>query len=150
MQGLTPSLSARALRLLSLREHSRRELERKLGQFEQVPGELATVLDGLQAKGFISEARVVESVLHQRAGKLGLARIRNELQARGVDAAAIASAIDQLRVSELGRAREVWRKKFGQPPVDVADRARQMRFLAARGFDAEIVRRVVAGQDDPD
>ena len=62
-----PSLKGRALRLLSRREHSRRELERKLQPYEEEPGKLAQALDELQAKGFISEQRVVESVLHRRA-----------------------------------------------------------------------------------
>ena len=54
----TPSLKGRALRLLSGREHSRLELERKLAPFEEEPGSLAAALDELQAKGFISEQRV--------------------------------------------------------------------------------------------
>ena len=51
-----PSLKGRALRLLSGREHSRPELERKLQRFEEEPGSLALALDELAAKGFISEA----------------------------------------------------------------------------------------------
>ena len=39
--GFQPSLKGRALRLLSQREHSRAELERKLAPHEEVPGELA-------------------------------------------------------------------------------------------------------------
>ena len=57
------SLKGRALRLLSGREHSRLELERRLISHEESPGELAAILDDLQAKGFISEQRVVESVV---------------------------------------------------------------------------------------
>ena len=79
------SLKGRALRLLSGREHSRLELERKLKNFEEEPGELARVLDELQAKGFISEARVIESIVHRRAAKLGTARIKQELQGKGLD-----------------------------------------------------------------
>ena len=78
-----PSLKGRALRLLSLREHSRVELERKLGRFEEEEGTLTKALDELQAKGFISEARVIESVLHRRSAKLGAARIKQELKAKG-------------------------------------------------------------------
>jgi regulatory protein len=46
------------------------------------------------------------------------------------------------------RAREVWRKKFGEPATDATGRAKHMRFLLARGFGAEVVRRVVSGRDD--
>jgi len=147
-----PSLKGRALRLLSLREHSRAELERKLVSFEEEPGTLAQALDELQAKGFISEARVVESVLHRRAAKLGATRIRQELQDKGLDPQRISQAMDELRSSEFERAREVWRRKFGQFPDGPAAQARQVRFLMSRGFSAEVVRRVLkaAGVADPD
>jgi regulatory protein len=141
------SLKGRALRLLSQREHSRPELERKLGGAETDPDELARALDDLEAKGFISEVRVVDSVIHWRAAKLGTGRLRQELQAKGVSAEAVAEAVDRLRGTELERAREVWRKKFGEPAQDAAGRAKQMRFLATRGFGGEAIRRVVSGSD---
>ena len=142
------SLKGRALKLLAAREHSRSELEKKLASHEEVPGELAQALDELQAKGFISEQRVVESVLHRRAARLGTGRVKQELQAKGISAEVMADAIDALRSTEMERAREVWRKKFGEPAVDAAGRAKQMRFLAARGFGADAIRRVVSGADD--
>ena len=146
--ALQPSLKGRALRLLSQREHSRLELERKLAAHETEPGELARALDELQARGFISEARVVESVVHRRAAKLGTARVRQELLAKGLAPEAMAEALEQLRGSELARAREVWARKFGQPATDPQARAKQMRFLVSRGFAAEVVRRVVRGADE--
>ena len=146
--GFQPSLKGRALRLLSLREHSRQELERKLKPFEQTPGELAEALDFLQAKDFINEQRVVESVVNSRSRKLGASRVRQELQAKGLPAEAIAEAVQTMRSTELERARDVWRKKFGEPPADPAARAKQVRFLISRGFAAEVVKRVVAGADE--
>jgi regulatory protein len=144
----TLSLTGRALRLLSTREHSRAELERKLTRFEEEAGQLAKVLDALAAKDFINEERVVESVLHRRSAKLGASRIKQELQSKGLAPQAVAQAMDELRGSELERAREVWRKKFGQAPVDAAQRGKQMRFLASRGFGGDTIHRVVAGDDD--
>ena len=143
MSFTEPSLKGRALRLLSAREHSRAELEQKLKRFEEEPGSLARALDELQTKGFIDEQRVIESVLHRRAAKLGLARIKQELLGKGLDPAAIDRALKGLQLSEQERAREVWRKKFGSPPVDATDAARQMRFLASRGFGADAIGRVV-------
>ena len=140
-----PSLKGRALRLLAGREHSRAELEKKLAVHEEAPGELQCALDELQAKGFINDQRVVESVIHRRATRLGAGRVKQELQAKGISAEAVAEAVDRLRGSETERAREVWRKKFGEPAADAAGRAKQMRFLAARGFGAEAIRRVVRG-----
>jgi regulatory protein len=151
-----PSLKGRALRLLATREHARAELERKLRRHEVEPGALGKVLDELQAKGFIDTQRVVDSVVHQRAGKLGVARIRQELQHRGVAGDEAAVALAALQATELARARQVWRKKFGRGDGDGSDagvpdgaqRARQMRFLAARGFTGDTIRRVVSGVDD--
>ena len=142
------SLKGRALRHLAAREHSRAELERKLQSFEEDPGELARVLDELQDRGFIDEQRVVDSVVHRRASRLGTSRIRQELQGKGLDADAVQQAVTQLQSTELARARDVWRKKFREPATDAASRAKQMRFLASRGFSAEAIRRVVAGVDE--
>lgn len=138
-----PSLKGRALRLLSQREHSRLELERKLAQHETDPGELAKALDELQARGFISEERVVESVIHRRASKLGTARVKQELQSKGLSTEAMAEALEQLRSTELERAREVWARKFGTPAAEPKEKARQIRFLVSRGFAAEVVRKIV-------
>ncbi len=144
------SLKGRALRLLAAREHSRRELERKLAPHEAEPGQLKTALDELQARGFIDEQRVVDSLVHRRAGRLGAGRIRQELQAKGLDAERVALAVASLQASEVERAREVWRKKFGVLPADAAQRAKQARFLLARGFGGEVVRRVLGGAGEED
>jgi regulatory protein len=142
------SLKGRALKLLAAREHSRKELERKLAQHEAEPGQLKTALDELQARGFLDEQRVVDSLLHRRAGRLGAGRIKQELQAKGLDAERVALAVASLKATEVERAREVWRRKFGVPPADAAQRARQARFLAARGFGGDVIQRVLRMGED--
>ena len=138
-----PSLKGRALRLLSQREHSRAELERKLAKYEEEPGALAQALDELAAKDFISETRVVQSVLNLRAPRTGAARVRQELQQKGIAPDAIAQAVAGLRDTELLRAREIWARRFEAPAADAKARARQARFLMARGFSAEVVGKVL-------
>lgn len=148
-----PSLKARALRHLAAREHSRAELARKLARFvtpQDAPDAVERVLDELSAKGFINEARVAESLLHRRAGRLGNMRVLQELRAKGVPPDVVDAAAQQLRGTELARAQAVWRKKFGQLPRDAIERARQARFLAARGFGGEVVRHVLNAGCDPD
>lgn len=142
------SLKGRALRLLAAREQSRTELERKLAPHEETPGQLAQVLDELQGKDFINETRVVDSVLNRRAARFGTARVRHELLGKGLDAALVLEAVQGLKATEFERAREVWRKKFGSPAAGPAERAKQMRFLAARGFGADAIRRVVLQPQD--
>jgi regulatory protein len=142
------SVKGRALKLLAGRDYSRFELERKLAAKEPDPAEVKKALDDLQAKGFLDEQRVVDSLVHRRGPRLGAGRIRQELQAKGVDAERVAVAVASLNATEFERAREVWRRKFGQLPADAAQRAKQARFLAARGFGGEVVRRVLNTPDD--
>lgn len=144
------SLKGRALRLLSGREHSRAELERKLAPHETEPGQLRRVLDELQAKDFINEQRVVDSLLHRRASRLGAARIRQELQGKGLAADKVAEAVASLQATEVERARQVWRKKFGVVARDRVERGRQARFLVARGFSSEAVLRALDSDSDDD
>ena len=146
--AMKPSLKGRALRLLSQREHSRKELEQKLKPHEETPGELAEALDFLAAKDFINEKRVVDSVVNRRSTKLGAMRVRQELIAKGLPADDIADAVQTMRGTELERALVVWRKKFGAPPSDASERGKQVRFLVSRGFATEVVRRIVAGADE--
>jgi regulatory protein len=144
------SLTGRALRLLSAREHSRAELERKLAPFDEPPGALAKVLDTLAAKDFINEDRVLASVLYRRSAKLGTARIKHELQSKGLAPEAVAQAVSDLKTSEPERAFAVWSKKFGAPATTPTERAKQVRFLASRGFGGEAIARVVSGAFDAD
>lgn len=143
------SLKGRALKHLARREHSRLELARKLAPHADDPGEVEAVLDALQAAGWLSEERFVESVLHRKAARLGAARIRQELQGHGLAPETVAEAVEPLRSTELERARAVWVRRFGgEAPADPTERARQMRFLAARGFSTEVICRVVRGRED--
>ena len=142
------SLKGRALRYLAAREHSRMELERKLKAHAESTEQLAQVLDELTAKDFISEARVVESVINRRAAKFGAARVKHELLGKGLDAELVAEAMSGLKATEVERARQIWRRKFDGPALDAAGRAKQMRFLAARGFSGDAIRKVVSSLDE--
>jgi len=197
------SIKARALQLLSQREHSRLELRRKLlahaqrlalndlanaasRRHERVaspdeealhsptltrgapplegapdsptrtrhlppsPELLASVdslLDELVANGLLSEMRFLEARVRTRAARHGNLRITQELARHGLELSG--EEARELKTSELSRAQDVWVRKFGAVAVDPRERARQMRFLAGRGFSAEVIRRVLrTGADD--
>ncbi|MBI1965511.1 MAG: recombination regulator RecX [Betaproteobacteria bacterium] len=142
------SLRARALRLLARREHSRRELERKLAVHAEDPAEVARVLDELEARGWLSERRVVEQLVHARRSRFGARRIERDLLDKGISADAVAAALPGLRESELEAARAVWAKKFGRLARTPAERARQARFLQGRGFAFDVVMKVIKGRDE--
>lgn len=141
------SLKGRALKYLSTREHSRVELARKLAAHAEDPETIEPLLDELQARGFLSDARFVESVLHRRASRLGAARVKQELQLKGIAADQVRAAVQSLQATELERAHTIWRRRFGQPAADAREHARQVRFLMARGFASEVVRKVLKGCD---
>ena len=149
-----PSVKGRALRYLAQREHSRAELERKLARHVEdgaagpAVEQIARALDELAAHGLLSEQRTADSVLRSQGARFGVRRLKQSLQAKGLDAELVASTLQQARGTELERARQVWQRKYGQPPQDPTERARQMRFLAARGFEGEVIRRVVQDTDD--
>ncbi|EER60361.1 regulatory protein RecX [Acidovorax delafieldii 2AN] len=139
----TLSLKGRALRLLAQREHSRAELATKLARHVQEGDDLNGLLDELQAKDFINAERVAESVVHRRAARLGTQRVVQELRSKGLEDDLVRATAERLRATEQERAQAVWLQRFGSVAVDAQERARQMRFLAARGFSGDVVRRVV-------
>ena len=145
---MAETLRSRALKLLARREHTRRELERKLAPHAEDPSEIETILEDLEQRGWLSESRLTEQVIHARRSRFGARRIEHELRSRGVSEEAVAAAVPELKKGELEAARAVWRKKFGRAPKGQAERARQARFLQARGFDLEVVLKVIKGGDE--
>lgn len=146
-QDKTPSVKARGVSLLAQREYSRQALQDKLQAEGQSPEALALALDQLQARGLVDDARVAETLINRRAGKLGGMRLRQELMAKGLSPEVVAGTMAELKTTELARAQAVWAKKFGRVPNDAASRNRQARFLATRGFSGDVVRQVVSGLD---
>jgi regulatory protein len=153
-----PSLKGRALRYLAQREHSRAELARKLRRHADTDSDseagarIDAALDELAAHGLLSDERAAASVLQTQAPRSGERRLKQVLQAKGLAPELVARTLAQTRGSEFDRALALWQRRFGQPPVDAAERARQMRFLQGRGFGFEIVSRVLrqAGTDISD
>jgi regulatory protein len=170
MRGSPPSLKARALQWLAQREHSRVELRRKLLRLarqqaadaaknasdssdaagDREPADPAAAVDGLLdwlvANRYLSDARFVESRVNARTARYGNLRIRQELGQHG--AALDAATAERLKGSEMARAQALWARRYGATPaLDANERARQMRFLAGRGFSADVIRRVVRGAE---
>lgn len=143
---MAESLLGRALKLLARREHSRAELSRKLAADAVDPAEIENVLDECERRGWLSERRVVEQRVHTLRSRFGARRIERDLLSKGVSGEAVALAVSDLKGGELEAAREVWLRKFGgRPPRTAADRARQARFLQGRGFDMEVILKVIKG-----
>jgi regulatory protein len=170
------SLKARALQLLAQREHSRVELRRKLlaharqqaatdemgiagtvrcdeasfsrrvAPTAEMQAEVDALIGWLAANQHLSEARFVEARVRTRSARHGNLRIRQELAQHGLELAPDEELA--LKESEFARAQQVWSRKFDAPASDAAGRARQVRFLAGRGFSSEVIRRLLRGDDD--
>ena len=133
------SLKGRALRYLSMREHSRSELGRKLANYVQESDDLPALLDFLEASNFLSDERFSESLVNRRQARFGNQRICAELQSHGLDKDCIADIRSALLESEGDRARDVLHRKFFAVPADPAARMKQMNFLLQRGFSSKSV-----------
>jgi regulatory protein len=142
------SLKARALGYLSRREYSRVELSRKLWPFVEPDTSLDPLLDDLEREGWLSDARFVESVAHRRAARFGVNRIVGELRRHAVADELVEQVGTKLRDTEWARAKAVWEKKYGQLPSTAAERGKQARFLAMRGFSQSTIVKLLKGGDD--
>jgi regulatory protein len=136
-------LRERALRLLARREHSRSELTRKLEQAGFSAHGIAPLLDAFEAKNWLSDHRFAASYVADHRARSGSVKLAYDLRQRGVADAIIEAVLSENRDSELDRAREVWKKKFGLAPTEAAEKARQIRFLQSRGFTPEVIRRAI-------
>lgn len=143
------SLRERALAMLARREHTRAEMARKLSPHSESPEQVEQLLDALVAHGWLCEARFAESRANTLSRKFGSRKIEYDLRSRGVSDEVVERSVEQARISETENCRAAWQRKFGALPQNAAERGRQMRFLARRGFSADAVRQVLkAGDSD--
>jgi regulatory protein len=140
----------RALGLLVRREHSRRELTRKL-QARGVDAEAATAaVDRLAGDGWQDDQRFAEALVRNRvAGGYGPLHIRAELGTHGLDGELVRAAMDTFDGDWVEVARDLLRRRFGETgPVDLAQRRKAADLLARRGFDGDSIR--AASRFDPE
>jgi len=134
----TPAaLRARALRYLVRREHSRAELERRLSPHAESHQALESVLDLLHARRHQSDERYAEERARVLFRKYGVARIRQDLKAKGVSEEIVRRVVSAS--DDLKRAQEILRKKYPSSPRSHAERAQRARFLQSRGFSYDII-----------
>ncbi len=148
-RGAGRSLMARAVSLLSRREHSRVELARKLQRHladGETVADLDAVLDRLQRDDLLSDARFAASLVRQRSSRYGDLRVARDLRDRGVAGAEADTAMATLAGTEAQRALAAWSRRFDALPTDAAERGRQGRYLQARGFSMDVITRVLAGR----
>ncbi len=138
------------MRYLARREHSRAELHRKLQPHAEDEAELEAVLDDLERRNWLSDARTAAQLIEYKRTRFGTRRIVHELRQKGIAEELISVSLPGLKEGELDAAREAWRKKFAELPQNDKEKARQIRFLQARGFSLEIIFRLLKLADTGD
>ena len=133
------SLKGRALRYLSMREHSRLELTRKLSAYTESEEELNGVLNWLEEAKFLSDQRFSEALVHKRQARFGNQKILAELQSHQLSKEDLSEIKEELQETELQRATDVLWRKFATAPADHREKAKQMQFLAQRGFSSRAI-----------
>lgn len=137
-----------ALNLLARREHSAKELTRKLSTKDFEPTDIETVVNALQEENLLSNDRFVESFIHnRRINGVGPLRIHAELTERGIPEDLIEQQLNITDNAWLTEAQRAWKKRFKNTiPKDFKARAQQMRFLQYRGFTREQIESVFKGK----
>lgn len=152
-QRREPTPAQRALGLLVRREHSQRELQRKLVARGVEKEEATEAVARMRDAGWQDDVRFACSLARSRAiSGYGPLRIRAELGTHAVSADAIAAAFAAL--AEAGEddwthlAADLVRRRFGSVAGDPARARKAADFLLRRGFDGESVRAAVRGLPD--
>lgn len=137
-----------AMDLLARREHGRVELTRKLLQRGASLEMIDVALDRLAEEGLLSEARYLESFISYRARSgYGPARIREELQQRGLPRTDVEQALRDSGFDWAAQLADTWHRKFSSRlPADMRERAQQTRFLSYRGYPMELISRLLSGR----
>lgn len=148
-------LRNKALAYLARREHSQQELQQKLRAYlplaeEDVEVDLEAhhqmveeVIADFKQRGWLSEERFTEQVVHARKQKFGSMRIAHELREKGIAEEVVAAAIVDVKADEFANACHIWRKKYKDAPQNREEWAKQARFLQSRGFGFEMIKKVL-------
>lgn len=132
-----PDPTQKAMELLVRREHSRRDLKRKLALRGADPAEAEAAVEKLAGLGYQNDDRFAASFARDRAASgYGPVRIRQELAGHGLSRDRVEAALEQCETDWARSARSLVDKRFR--PEQLADPARRRKavdFLLRRGFD---------------
>ncbi|MHC9510709.1 recombination regulator RecX [Kangiella sp. M94] len=135
-----------AMDLLARREHSRRELLDKLKVRGFEGEEVEAYLDRLAERNLQSDQRFAKSFLRVRVETgYGPLRIQQELKKKGIDEHQISLLFEEMDIDWYKTALSIWQKKYNQlPGNDLKLKAKQARFMQYRGFDFDIINRILS------
>ncbi|KAF1690316.1 recombination regulator RecX [Pseudoxanthomonas taiwanensis] len=140
----------RALGLLVRREHSRKELARKLAARGVDAEEASAAVERLAGEGWQSDERFAEFLVRNRASAgYGPRYIQAELATHGLAGEVGRAALEAFEGDWTQIARDLVARRFGAGLAeDPVRRRKAADLLARRGFDADAIR--AATRWDPD
>ncbi|MDD5709803.1 MAG: RecX family transcriptional regulator [Candidatus Marinimicrobia bacterium] len=138
----------KALELLSMREHSLRELSVKLRQKGYRADIVTKVLDDLESRNYIDDERFAALYAEEliRSKRLGPLQVREKLFKRGIPAENIREILENYPSEEqIGNCRFHFEKKLPGIREENSERAagKMIRYLQGKGFDWETISRIV-------
>jgi regulatory protein len=99
----------------------------------------------LAAQDLLSDARYIDSRLRTRAPRLGARRLAAELAQHGLKPEG--ETWEAVQATEAERALALLQRRFGEdPPTDLKEKARRLRFLLSRGFAPGLAAKLVEGK----
>jgi regulatory protein len=145
---VTRTLRAQAIRLLARREYARAELEARLIGAGGDVAEVRIALDDLGAQGLLSDQRFARTVVGQKAGRFSRRSIAGGLKAKGVAPDDIDEALREAELDDDAALVALWQRRFGKAPANDREKARQIRYLQARGFAVSAILKLLRAPPD--
>jgi len=108
------------------------------------------LLEDFKQRGWLSEKRFTEQLVHARKSKFGSMRIANELREKGIAEDFVEQAVKEVKQDEFANALAICRKKYDARPASREEWARQARFLQSRGFNFDVIKRVLNSTPEED
>jgi regulatory protein len=149
-------LDARAARVAALdalarRDHASAELRTRLRDKGYDSALVDEVVERLIAEKLLDDRRYLQNfVAYHAARGQGPNRVRSDLRKLGLQMADAGAVLDEYP-DWLAHLKQVRQKKFGTSlPTNYADRQRQARFLAYRGYSGAQIRAALGFDTDLD
>lgn len=126
-------LKGRAIELLMRRQQSRKELGRKLAEWEASPEEITAICDRMEELGYLNEPEYAGRIVRHYAAKgFGERKLRDELYRRGIPRELWEEALSQ--IEDNAPAIDAFLAKKLKGSHEPGDLKRASDALARRGF----------------
>jgi regulatory protein len=129
------------LRLLTRRDHSRKEIQHKMAVKGYESSQVSAVIDDLAQQSWQDDSRYAESYARMRSHKgFGPVRIAYELKQQGIETHTVDKVLQATSDNWLNLMEQVYNKKYPESlAMDINERAKRIRFLLQRGFSSAMI-----------